>query len=68
MSTHDATKSIYSVRRQIEMLISEHYNDVEIQNILKERAIVTGIGFIRKVRDDVTYPSMWMEDRHDRRR
>lgn len=51
-----------TLKTQIEELVAEHYNDFEIQNILKSRSVVVGMNIIRKVRDDMFAPLSWAYD------
>lgn len=55
-------QTCHSVRSQVEELISEHYNDVEIQSIMKKRSIAIGINYINKIRDDMFTPLNWRYD------
>jgi hypothetical protein len=48
-----------NVKDMVEELVAKHYNNIEIQNILKSRSIDVDTNFVTKVRDDMYAPNSW---------
>lgn len=48
-----------NVKDMVEELVAKHYNNIEIQDILKSRSIIVDSSFVTKVRDDMYAPNSW---------